>query len=338
MFKGLADAGAQSAQGLLDALKTKLEASKNLAANAAKLQGLGFSQTFIEQVVGAGTETGNLLAKSLLEATPETILQLQATYNAMEQTTNNGLDQLASAMNSGGNLATAELNKAYAQAQKDMATFLSEENKAYTDAQAQIQKTFDENLAEIETTRLEALAEAKANYDEQLAETAKDLADAIAAVNKDLADGLAESAKDLADAQAEARKQLASDLAAIQKEFEDKLGKIKDAIASTIAAIAALQTAMASAGSTSVGSMYTPVTSKPSAFVGPIPVGTTRTNTGYTTNNYTTVVKAETNATPQSIANSVQYAFKYGQVVTLGAGTVTTGMSAARNGMNTVFE
>ena len=51
---------------LLANMKAKLAATKQLAANAAALSGAGFSQTFIEQVVSAGTDTGNSMAEAIL--------------------------------------------------------------------------------------------------------------------------------------------------------------------------------------------------------------------------------------------------------------------------------
>lgn len=260
LFKGLAEAGKRTADDLLSVLKNKLVGAQQLAANASKLAGLGFSQTFIEQVVSAGPEVGNELADSILKATPETIQELQKTFVAMENQTNNGLNQLATAMNSGGRLATEELNKAYADAQAELTEFLAVQAEEYAARQAEINKDFNEQMAEAEKIRDEVFAKAQSDlteqlgeiekqYSETIAEIDKDLKASLAEAAKDLNEALAEAAKDLAEATAEARKELTETLDELAKEFNEKLGNIKNAIASTIAAINALKAAMASVGS-----------------------------------------------------------------------------------------
>jgi hypothetical protein len=260
LFKGLAEAGKRSADDLLSTLKNKLAGAQQLAANASKLAGLGFSQTFIEQVVSAGPEVGNELADSILKATPETITELQKTFLAMENQTNNGLNQLANSMNAGGRLATEELNKAYADAQAELTEFLAVQAEEYAARQAEINKDFNEQMAEAEKIRDEAFAKAEADlaeqlaeiqkqYNESIAEIDKELNNALAEASRDLNEALAEAAKDLAEATAEARKELTETLDELAKEFNEKLGNIQNAIASTIAAINALKAAMASVGS-----------------------------------------------------------------------------------------
>lgn len=272
LFKGLVKAGQTTADNLLNELKKKLSGAQTLAANASKLAGLGFSQTFIEQVVSAGPEVGNELADSILKATPETIKELQTTFKAMETQTNTGLDKLATEMNKGANLATDELNKAYAEAQKELGVFLAEQAADYAAAQAEINKEFSAQMAEAEKTRDAALAAAEADltatlaainkeFNERTAEINKELNDALAEANKDLNDALADAAKDLkdaledaakdlADALADAKQELTDTLDALAKEFEEKLGKIQNATKATIAAINALKAAMASAAAT----------------------------------------------------------------------------------------
>jgi hypothetical protein len=258
LFKGLVDAGKRTADELLSALKNKLDGARRLAKNASQLAGLGFSQTFIEQITSAGPEVGNELADSILKATPETIRELQNTFISMERQTNTGLDHLATAMNKGANLATDELNKAYREAEKDLTLFLAEQAQEYSAAQVEINKEFTEQMADAERTRDEALASAEADliatlaeinkeFIESTAEINKQLNDTLAEANKDLNNALMEAAKDLTEATDQARKELSETLDEIAKEFDEKLGKIKGAIASTMAAIAALRAAIASA-------------------------------------------------------------------------------------------
>jgi DNA-directed RNA polymerase subunit F len=315
LFKGLSEAGTASVDDLLTKMKQKLAASKELAKNAALLQAKGFSQTFIEEVVAAGPEVGNKLAQSIMDANPETIKELQATYADMEATTDTGLDALAKAMNAGGKLATAELNKAYAQGQVDLQNSLKKQAAAYTEQQAQINKTFNQAMADAEKTRDTAIAAALADLAEALAEENKQFNEAVAEVNSDLAKSLAEAQADFVEKSEAARKQLNDTLTEIEKDFKDKLGKITDATKATTAAI----TAMLANFNNAKAIMMTPI-------VIPAPVyaaspstgttgktGTTTTKTGTTAvTNITTKVTANTNASPAAIATSVTNAIKLG--------------------------
>jgi hypothetical protein len=257
LFKGLVEAGKASADGLLNALKNKLDGARRLAERASQLAANGFSQTFIEQVVSAGPEVGVELADSILKATPETIKELQSTFRAMENQTNSGLDQLAVAMNAGANLATDELNKAYREAQADLGVFLAQQAREYTEAQAEINREFTAQMTEAEKTRDEALATAQTDLTATLAAIDKEFQARIAEINKDLSTALAEAAKNLAEATAKAKKELANTLAEVEKEFNEKLGNIKNAIASTLAAIAALKSAQATAAASASTMLYT---------------------------------------------------------------------------------
>ena len=367
IFEGLKEAGTQSADGLLAALKKRLTAAKDLAANAARLQGLGFSQTFIEQVVAAGPEVGNSMAQSILEANPATVDELKNTFVDLEGVTNTGLDRVAEAMNSGGSLATAELNKAYAQAKIDTQNMLQEQTKAFANAQAEVSKQFAKDMADAENTRDTAIAEAHTAYAEAIAAVNQDLQDSIAEVKKDLADALAEAAASLAEAQSEARKELSDDLSAIQKDFEEKLGKINDATKATVAAIAALKSAIASANAMTIsvgsggggggggggGVVVTPV--KPA--VTPIPSFATAGAKGYEgmtqaqvnaelareRGNVSVTVNTTNATSPAAIATSVVNEIKFGTVNTTtlagimaasgsSSNTTSTGYSGGRGG------
>jgi hypothetical protein len=275
IFKGLAESGKQSAEGLLETLKNRLAGAKKLAENASMLASQGFSQTFIEQVVAQGPEIGNQLAESLKNATPETVKELQATYLDMERTTSNGLDVLANAMSTGATLATDELREAFKQSQEDTAKALQEQQKLYLDAQAEIMNNFNSAMGEAEKERDEAIATLQKDLIEALAEIQKDYQESLAEINRDLTDSLSEAYKDFTEAQDEARKALAEALAEIEKEFNEKLTNIQKYVEATIAAINALKAAMASVGSIGGGSnpttpTITPKTNKPDII--PIPV------------------------------------------------------------------
>jgi hypothetical protein len=316
LFKGLSEAGTASVDTLLTKMKEKLAASKELAKNAALLQAKGFSQTFIEEVVAAGPDVGNQLAKSIMDANPETIKELQTTYADIEATTDTGLDALAKAMNAGGKLATAELNKAYAQAQIDLQQSLTKQAAEYTEQQAQINKTFNQAMAEAEKTRDTAIASALADLAEALAEENKQFNEAVAEVNSELAKALAEAQADFVEKSEAARKQLNDTLTEIEKDFKDKLGKITDATKATTAAI----TSMLANFNNAKAIMMTPIViPAPIQAIAPVTstgtTGTTGTTgkTGTTAvTNITTKVTANTNASPAAIATSVTNAIKLG--------------------------
>jgi len=267
LFKGLTESGSANADGLLEALKNKLFAAKNLAENAAFLQANGFSQTFIEEIVAAGPEVGNKLAESILNASPETMRALQATFLDMEKTQDTGLDALATEMNKGARLATNELNLAYKDAQKDLADALTEQAKQYAEAQVEINKTFNEAMAEAEKTRDSAIASLKADLAETISEIDKDLAASLVEVNKDLQEALGEAFIKFQEAQDAAKKDLTDTLAEIEKDMIEKLGSITDATKATVAAIQALGVALNAAKSFTAPTVpVTPTVTKPSVY------------------------------------------------------------------------
>jgi len=322
LFKGLSEAGTASIGDLLTKMKDKLAASKELAKNAAALQAKGFSQTFIEEVVAAGPEVGNKLAKSIMDANPETIKELQATYADIEATTDTGLDALAKAMNSGGKLATAELNKAYAQAQTDLQQSLAKQAAEYTAQQAEINKTFNQAMADAEKTRDAAIASALADLAEALAEENKQFNEAVAQVNNELAEALAEAQADFVEKSEAARKQLNDTLTEIEKDFKDKLGKITDATKKTSAEI----TSMLANFNNAKAIMMTPIVIPAPVYAaggGTTGGGTTggKTTTGKTgttaVTNINTNVTANTNASPAAIASAVTNAAKFGTATTM---------------------
>lgn len=151
-----------SVNDLVAGLKDKLEKSRQLLANSAALASAGFSQTFIEQVVGAGTETGNELAKAILEATPETQKELSDLFKAVETESETGMDKLAKSIYEKAGLATTELKNLYNQtvieqseALKDLKDQLDkdllETNQKFKDAVTKLKEQMMEDLAAIKT-------------------------------------------------------------------------------------------------------------------------------------------------------------------------------------------
>jgi hypothetical protein len=328
IFKGLVESGTANVDKLLEAMKNKIASSKELAKNAALLQAQGFSQTFIEQVVSAGPEIGNQLSKSILDASPETVKQLQDAYKDMEATSNHGVDTLAKSMSTFGNLATEELNQAYTQAQSDLKSALADQAKEYLTAQAEINTAFNKAMTDAEVTRDTAIANAQADLAEALAEENKNFAESVAEINADLAESLAEAQKDFVEASEQARKDLQDSLTAIEKEFKDKLGKITDATKATNKEITAL---LANFNATKA------LLEKPIIIPAPIYAAgsgggggggsssSTSSTTKTATTNITTNVTANTNASPTAIAAVVTNGIKYGTVNT----TTLAGIMAA---------
>lgn len=157
MFSDLAQDGSVSADRLLVNLKSRLESVKNLASNAASLAGLGFSQTFIEQVVAQGPDVGNAMASALKSANPKTQKELQDLFSESEYVSNNGMNTLATNLYSKAGLATDALKvqfdvakKNMEQAQKD----LSDALKTAADAlDASLKKISDGFNAYLKTTK-----------------------------------------------------------------------------------------------------------------------------------------------------------------------------------------
>lgn len=94
-----------SVTDIINGLRDRLSASKTLLANASELAALGFKQTFIEQVLETGTETGNALAGAILEASPETQSELKTLFGDLEDVSETGADSLSKKFG----LATREL-------------------------------------------------------------------------------------------------------------------------------------------------------------------------------------------------------------------------------------
>lgn len=149
----------RSVEGLIASLSDKLRASRNLLANSAQLASQGFSQTFIEQIVSAGTETGNELAQAILNSTPEAQAELKSLFNALEIESSQGMDALAEQIYERQGLATEALKELYAQTQTDA-----------NDAMIALQAQLETSLTDAATTLNESIISIKDNLLESLAE------------------------------------------------------------------------------------------------------------------------------------------------------------------------
>jgi hypothetical protein len=290
-------AAGPSADKLLEDLKSKLQAAKDLQANAASLAGMGYSQTFIEEVVKNGPEAGNKIAAALKAASPEANKQLQALYGQVENISENGMDQLAQTMNAGGKLATDELREAYSQVAVDLKASLAE-----VDSQLQV------SLAEANKVYEEAMSEAKIARDERAAESIAQMNEQIANAKKRLDEALADAQKDLNKALIEAQISYQKAIDEIQKATEKKLADLRAKLAEVAAAMAALGAQQAAMAAMQNAPVY--------SFSGSGSTGGSTGGSSTTVNNNTTV-NAFTNATPSSIATAVTNAAKFSAPVTV---------------------
>jgi len=149
----------KSVTGLVESLRNKLAASRNLLSNAAELASNGFSQTFIEQVVSAGTDTGNELAQAILTSTPQTQAELKDLFAALETTSETGMDSLAARIYEKQGLATTALKDLYAQTQQELDQALLDEQAALEESLLEASDAFYEAVFEIRNSFLEAIAE-----------------------------------------------------------------------------------------------------------------------------------------------------------------------------------
>lgn len=309
-----------TSDSLLKDLKAKLQAAKDLQANAAALAGMGYSQVFIEEVVKNGPEAGNKIAEALKAASPEATKELQSLYSQVDIISEHGLDDLAKTMNAGANLATQELKDAYSQVAIDLKeslatvdselqTSLAEANANYAKSMVEAKKARDEKIAEAAKQLSEALAEAKKNLDESIAEAAKALAEAQAEAQKDLSEGLAEIQKTLQKALLDAQKDYEKAIDDINKSTTKKLEDLKAKLREVAALMAELSKAQAAAA-LAQAPKYTPIT--------PViaPVTTTPTTTKpastLTVNNNITAAKVD----PYDVHIMTLSAIKYGAAVT----------------------
>lgn len=162
------DVVAGSIDGTIETMRQKLIASRQLLANAASLAAAGFSQTFIEQVVGAGTDVGNELAQSILNATPEQQAEMRTLFNSIETEASSGMDALSQTIYEKNGLANQALKDLYTQTQGELVVALAEQEAAYQQQMTDIMARFDQAILDAKTARDEALKGAQETLDEAL--------------------------------------------------------------------------------------------------------------------------------------------------------------------------
>lgn len=150
IFSGLTFQGKYLKGGSLEAissaLATQAQKATAFADKAGKLQALGFTQTFIEQVIAQGPDVGGALADTILAGTPDSITQLQSYWLALEKVSSHGVDSIATKLNSGITLATEELTAQLASVQTDLTTALAGALSDYNDSLAKINLKTSEQI------------------------------------------------------------------------------------------------------------------------------------------------------------------------------------------------
>lgn len=314
------------ALGLVNMLRTQLTGARDLQKNAAELAGKGYTQSFIEQIVAAGPTIGNQMASSILRADSATQTELQSLYASMTDITDNGMNDLATSMNSGGKLASQALMQEYAQVAIDLKKSLATTNSDLMDSLATANADYQDSIAQAMRDRDAANSDAAVKLAEALANNAAALKDDLAGIQEDYDASLAEMGRTLQQ-----------DLIQNQKDYQDAITKIAEdtkaqlldlglSLDATMAKIRQMQALAASnsTGSSSGKATFIPaITSATSGYVTDYSKANTTVDTttlagilkasGGTTVN----VSAVTNASPYSIADSVTSAIKYGAAVTL---------------------
>jgi hypothetical protein len=163
IFSGLTFGGLYAKGGttekILAALGLQTSKAQRLADDAATLAGLGFSQTFIEEVVSQGPDVGHQLAQTIIKSSPESIKQMRAYWEALQKTSSHGVDAIAKQLNSGVVLATEELTEQLAQVGRDLTTQLAEYQETLTTELASAFDTYSEALDKINVATAKQISE-----------------------------------------------------------------------------------------------------------------------------------------------------------------------------------
>jgi TP901 family phage tail tape measure protein len=154
----------KSIEGLVKSLSDKLKGSRQLLANSAQLASQGFSQTFIEQIVSAGVETGNELAGAILNSTPEVRSELKSLFSQIESEASTGMDSLARQIYTEQGLATQELKNLYAQTQNELSNALLEQQVLLDRALVQANDTFVDSVTRVKEALADQLREMNGQF------------------------------------------------------------------------------------------------------------------------------------------------------------------------------
>lgn len=146
-----------SVETVIKGLRDRLNASRSLLENASQLASQGFSQTFIEEVISAGTETGNALADAIMRSAPETRSELKDLYAQLETVGETGAQGLADNLFNTFGLATRSLRDQSALVAQELKDGLEQQNKDLATSLAAAGASFGLAIKDIKDTFLKDL-------------------------------------------------------------------------------------------------------------------------------------------------------------------------------------
>ena len=297
----------ESADKVVIDLKDRLAKIIKLQQDAGKLAAAGYSQTFIQEVVAAGPDQGDKMAQSILTASQETQTQLKDLYKQVNDTSSNGLNDLATTMNAGGHLATQALIDEYNAVPVDLQATLKDIQAKLTESMASAQKTYDEALATAKKSQDEAVKAAQQNLDDAITRAQETLTNSL----KDIKDSYDTALQDLTDKQtsalADAQTAYNDAIDKIHSDTKTKLDDLQTQLDAVIAKIAATRSSMASLGMSS----YTPGSfmNTPGYNAG---MSAPKDTSNYVDNSTHVTVTGTNLSDPSATAQSVIDAAKYG--------------------------
>lgn len=329
LFGDLEKAGDVSGEALVAKMKERLTSIKKLAENASALAGAGFSQTFIEQVMALGPESGNKMAEALLKGSPESAREMQELFGQLEDVSDSGVTDLAKSMSAGGKLATRALMEEYKKTQRDLGEALAKQNMLYQNALAEQAARFKEAMEKVNAELAKALAEAEKKLKQQISEQNSAYNASLAGSQKDYDEAIANAAKTRDEAFASAQEQLVEDIARSEKTMLDALTKLQKAFDEKLAPVRALVKGIGNeiAGlGGQIEALLARLRGAQNAYnnraaqnAEGILGGGTRTPASSpedarngNTNNLNLNINANTDATPESIANAALNAIRFG--------------------------
>ena len=229
-----------TAEGLKSSLQEQLDVVLKLQKDAGQLAAAGYTQTFIQEVLAQGPQVGDQMAQSVLNATPETAAQIKSLYGQIQNISQNGLDSLATQMNSGAQLATQKLMDQYAQVGVTLQQQMTDNAKTLQDSIAKENDTYAKALDAATDAHTKAAAAAQDTLNKALATAQDNLTKAQDAANKALADGTAAAQATLTSALTSAQDAYDKSIKAISDSTDKQLTALMAKIDATVAKIQSL--------------------------------------------------------------------------------------------------
>jgi hypothetical protein len=229
-----------TAEGLASSLKEQLDAVLKLQNDAGQLAAQGYSQSFIQEVLAQGPKVGDQMAQSILNATPETAAQIKNLYGQISNVSQNGLNDLATQMNSGSQLATQKLMDQYKQVGITLKAELAKNAVDLNNALAKENESYQKALDAAEDAHTKAAEAANAALNKSLSTAQTNLNKAQEAAGKSLADALAAAADTLTQSLAASEASFDASIKSISAQMDKSLAALQAKIMAVAASIAAL--------------------------------------------------------------------------------------------------